>query len=430
MNPSSSIPTLVRPIQRYIVPGILFLFLALSPAAQSRPQSDTLLGQNALHNGGTTGTDNTAIGFDSMFNDTTGGQNSGLGSQTLFSNTTGQANSGTGMQALFSNTTGDINTADGFQALVSNTTGSANTATGSQALASSTVANENTATGYLTLFANTTGDDNTASGANSLSHNTVGGFNTADGSFALQFNTTGQFNVACGSFALNEITTGGNNTALGYSAGSNIMTGGGNIDIANQGVTDESNVIRIGTSQNSTFIAGIFGSVVGVGVPVVVDANGQLGTVVSSARFKEEIKPMDKASEAILGLKPVTFRYKSALDPRGTTQFGLVAEDVEKVDPALVMRDKDGKVYTVRYDAVNAMLLNEFLKQHSRVEEEAGRVREQSSTIDQLKSTIAQQAKDIATLNDNLRKQASQIEKVSAQIATTRSEPQVVENSR
>jgi uncharacterized coiled-coil protein SlyX len=156
---------------------------------------------------------------------------------------------------------------------------------------------------------------------------------------------------------------------------------------------------------------------------VVVDANGQLGTVVSSARFKEEIKPMDKASEAILGLKPVTFRYKPALDATGTTQFGLVAEDVEKVNPALVMRDKDGKVYTVRYDAVNAMLLNEFLKQHSRVEE-------QSATIDQLKSTIAQQAKDIATLNDNLRKQASQIEKVSARIEATRPGPQMVENSR
>ncbi len=139
---------------------------------------------------------------------------------------------------------------------------------------------------------------------------------------------------------------------------------------------------------------------------------------------------MDKASEAILALKPVTFRYKSALDASGTTQFGLVAEDVEKVDPSLVMRDKDGKVYTVRYDAVNAMLLNEFLKQHRRVEEQADRAREQNATIDQLKSTVAQQAKDIAALNDNLRKQASQIQKVSAQIEATRSGPQVVDNSR
>lgn len=430
MNPSNSIPTLVRPIQRHILPGILFLFLALSPAAQAaRPQSDTMLGKDALHNPATTGSDNTAIGFDSMYNDSTGDQNTGLGSNTLFSNTTGEANSATGMQALFSNTTGNINTADGFQALLFNTTGLANTATGAQALLFSTVGNENTATGYLTLFANTTGNDNTASGANSLSHNTIGGFNTATGSFALQFNTTGQFNVACGSFALNEITTGGNNTALGYSAGSNIMTGGGNIDIANQGVTDESNVIRIGTNQTSTFVAGIFGSVVGVGVPVVVDANGQLGVLVSSARFKEEIKPMDKASEAILGLKPVTFRYKSALDAGGTKQFGLVAEEVEKVDPALVVRDEHGKAYTVRYEAVNAMLLNEFLKQHRRVEEQADRAREQNATIDQLKSTIAQQAKDIATLNDNLRKQASQIEKVSAQIEAARSGPQVVDNS-
>jgi hypothetical protein len=428
MNPSTATKILVRPF----LPAIILLFLALSPAAQARPQSDTLLGQNALHNGATTGTDNTAIGFNSMFIDSTGAQNTGLGSQTLVSNTTGSSNSATGMQALFSNTTGDVNTADGFQALVSNTTGSANTATGGNTLHFSTGGNENTATGFNTLFANTTGNDNTASGANSLSGNTTGGFNTADGSFALQVSTTGQFNVASGSFALNEVTTGSNNTALGYSAGSNIMTGAGNIDIANQGVTDESGVIRIGTAgnQTSTFVAGIFGSVVGVGIPVVVDANGQLGTVVSSARFKEEIKPMDKASEAILGLKPVTFRYKSALDASGTTQFGLVAEDVEKVDPSLVMRDGHGKVYTVRYDAVNAMLLNEFLKQHRRVEDEAGRVREQSATIDQLKSTIAQQAKDIATLNDNLRKQASQIQKVSAQIEATRSGPQVAENSR
>ncbi len=428
MKSSNPIPALVKPI----LPAIALLLLALSPAAQARPQSDTLLGQNALHNGATTGTDNTAIGFDSMFNDSTGGQNTGLGSQTLVSNTTGGSNSATGMQALFANTTGNINTADGFQALASNTTGAANTATGAQALLSSTVGNENTATGYLTLFANTTGNDNTASGANSLSHNTTGGFNTADGSFALQFNTTGQFNVASGSFALNEVTTGSNNTALGYSAGSNIMTGSANIDIANQGVTDESGVIRIGTpgNQTSAFVAGIFGTVVGAGVPVVVDANGQLGTVVSSARFKEEIKPMDKASEAILGLKPVTFRYKSAVDASGATQFGLVAEDVEKVNPSLVMRDAHGKVYTVRYDAVNAMLLNEFLKQHRRVEEQAERAREQSATIDQLKSTIAQQAKDMATLNENLRKQASQIQKVSAQIEATRPGPQVVENSR
>ena len=420
MNPSNSTLKLVSLIR----PTVLLL-LALSPVAQARPQSDTLLGKDALHNAATTGTDNTAIGFDSMYNDTTGDQNSGLGSQTLFSNTSGSSNTATGVKALFSNTTGDINTADGFEALVSNTTGAANTATGSQALAFSTVGNENTATGYLTLFANTTGNDNTASGANSLSHNTIGGFNTANGSFALQFNTTGQFNVASGSFALNEVTTGSNNTALGYSAGSNIMTGSANIDIANQGVADESGVIRIGTpgNQTSAFVAGIFGSVVGLGVPVVVDTNGQLGVLVSSARFKEEIKPMDKASEAILGLKPVTFRYKPALDAHGTPQFGLVAEQVEKIDPALVVRDGQGKAYTVRYDAVNAMLLNEFLKQHRRVDE-------QSANIDQLKSTIARQAREIATLNDDLRKQASQIQKVSAQIDATRPGPQVVENQR
>src|SRR5205814_6573041 len=105
------------------------------------------------------------------------------------------------------------------------------------------------------------------------------------------------------------------------------------------------------------------------GVGVIVGSNGQLGTVVSSARFKDAIQPMDKASEAILALKPVTFRYKKDLDPDGIPQFGLVAEDVQKINPDLVARDEQGKPYTVRYEAVNAMLLNEFLKEHQTVQD-------------------------------------------------------------
>jgi hypothetical protein len=371
---------------------------------------------------GDLGNGNTGIGNGVLNSNVSGTDNSAFGFESLFGNTTGSFNSGMGYQTLFTNTTGNINTASGFQALVSNTTGSANTATGAEALFFSTIGNENTASGYLALFANNTGNDNTAAGANSLSHNTTGSFNTTSGSFALQASTTGGFNTAMGSFSLNANTTGDNNIALGYSAGINLTTGANNIDIGNQGVTGESSTIRIGTagSQTSTFVAGVFGAVV-TGVPVVVDTNGQLGTIVSSQHFKTDIKPMDKASEAIFSLKPVTFQYKKELDPKGDPQFGLVAEEVAKVNPNLVVRDAQGKIYTVRYDAVNAMLLNEFLKQHHQAEE-------QKATITQLNATVAQQEKEIAALTAGLREQASQIQKVSAQIAAGGSTVQVVDS--
>ena len=172
--------------------------------------------------------------------------------------------------------------------------------------------------------------------------------NTANGQNAMRSNTTGSFNIA-----------------LGGNAGFNLTTGSNNIEIGNRGVAGESGIIRIGTrgTHTNTYIAGISGVTVPGGVGIIVRTNGKLGTVVSSARFKDEIKPMDKASEAILAMKPVTFRYKKELDPDGIPQFGLVAEEVEKVNPALVARDDQGKPYTVRYDAVNAMLLNEFLKE-------------------------------------------------------------------
>ena len=188
--------------------------------------------------------------------------------------------------------------------------------------------------------------------------------------------------MAEGFEALANNTSGSSNIALGSNAGINLTTGSNNIDIGAPGVAAEANTIRIGKSgtQKKTFIAGIRGVTVASGVGVIVGTTGQLGTVVSSARFKEAIKPMDKASEAILALKPVTFRYKEELDPDGIPQFGLVAEEVEKVNPDLVVRDEDGKVMTVRYEAVNAMLLNEFLKEHRNVAE-------QQSTIAELKTT-------------------------------------------
>src|SRR5205085_1451584 len=246
------------------------------------------------------------------------------------------------------------NTAEGDSALFSLTMGFDNTAIGFDALYSNTTGNDNTAVGFEALVFNTTGFANTANGFGALASNTTGSTNTANGVGALNFNTTGFFNTAMGDGALFNNTTGNNNIALGLSAGVNLTTGNNNIDIGNNGVADESKTIRIGKqgTQRTTFIAGISGATVPTGVAVIVDSRGHLGTTTSSARFKDNIKPMDKASEAILALKPVTFRYKQDLDPRGIPQFGLVAEDVEKVNPDLVARDEQGKPYTVRYEAV------------------------------------------------------------------------------
>jgi hypothetical protein len=218
--------------------------------------------------------------------------------------------------------------------------------------------NGNTSEGFQALFINTTGTYNTAIGFHTLFTNMTGGYNTATGSVALLSNTTGSDNTADGFGALHYNTTGSGNIALGGYSGLNLTTGNNNIDIGHPGVAGESNTIRIGGGQQATFVAGISGTPV-VGAQVVVDFHGQLGNLGSSLRFKDEIKPMDTASEAILALRPVTFRYKHEIDPSGIPQFGLVAEEVEKVNPDLVGRDAQGKVFSVRYEAVNAMLLNE-----------------------------------------------------------------------
>jgi hypothetical protein len=252
--------------------------------------------------------------------------------------------------------------------------------------------------GFRALYNNTTGFNNTAIGYQALLSNQTGGSNTANGVQALYR------------------TTGFSNIALGYQAGMNLTTGNNNIDIGNAGVAGESNTIRIGKqgTQTATFIAGIRGQTAAGGIPVIVNANGKLGTTVSSARFKEAIKSMDKASEAIHALKPVTFHYKKELGSDGIPQFGLVAEEVEKVNPDLVVRDEKGEPYTVRYDAVNAMLLNEFLKAHRKIEE-------QEATISQLK-------KGMEVFAVTLEQQAAQIQKVSAQLEVSKPARQVVNN--
>src|SRR5438876_733971 len=271
--------------------------------------------------------------------------NTFLGDDALINNTIGYNNTAMGFVAFFSNTTGSDNTATGANALSNNTTGDANMAIGSAALFHNSTGNFNTAAGASALFNNTTGFENTATGDGALTSDTIGSYNTAAGSGALTYNTTGNFNTASGIHALLYNTTGDHNIALGASAGINLATGSHNIDIGHHGFRRDDNTIRIGNpgTQTATFIAGVSGATVSTGVAVVVDSTGHLGTTTSSARFKDAIKPMDKASEAILALKPVSFRYKKELDPDGIPQFGLVAEEVEKVNPDLVARDDQGK---------------------------------------------------------------------------------------
>jgi hypothetical protein len=351
---------------------------AFSLTANSSGFQNVAVGQGALRYN-TTGYNNAASGFQALYFNTMGAANTASGYKALFKNTIGNDNTATGAGALQNNTTASNNTATGVSALYSNTTGTRNTGNGFSALFSNTTGDDNTADGYNSLLKNTSGTANTAYGATALFSNTTGLANTATGSGALYTNTTGYGNTAVGNEALNNNTIGSQNIAIGILAALNLTTGNFNIDIGSQGVAGDSGTIRLGDPgfQTATYIVGISGATV-AGDPVVVNSNGQLGVAASSARFKEGIKAMDKTSEAILSLKPVTFRYKHELDPDGIPQFGLVAEEVEKVNPDLVARDEEGKPYTVRYEAVNAMLLNEFLKEHRKVQElDANAVRQQ-----------------------------------------------------
>jgi hypothetical protein len=363
------------------------------------------VGTNALLNN--TVDNSTAVGAYALYSNTSGENNTAVAFQALYSNTTGMRNTGIGNQALASNDTATDNTAVGNNALLSTVTGDHNTAIGSFALLFNT-GQRNTATGANALNANTIGNFNTANGVAALGSNTTGGSNTAMGRSVLRDNTTGSVNTAVGATSLSNCN-GSGNIALGFGAGQNLTTGDFNIDIGNNGVAGEARTIRIGNqaSQTATYIAGINGTTIPGGNGVVIDANGRVGTKPSSVRFKDHIKPMDKASEAILALKPVTFHYKKELDAERTPQFGLVAEDVEKVNPDLVVRDADGKIYTVRYEAVNAMLLNEFLKEHRKNEKQ--------------QAAITCLEKQIEALTVGL-------QKVSAQLELARPAPQTALN--
>jgi hypothetical protein len=343
------------------------------------PGLNTAEGTNPLKNL-TSGVANTAVGWFSLFSNTDGSFNTAVGAGTLLFNI--------GDQSLFE---GVNNTAVGAAALLFNTTGSDNTATGVGALLNNTEGTNNTATGEFALTSNTIGNLNTATGLSALYSNTTGAFNTAVGGDTLVFNTTGGGNTAIGASALGSNTTGNGNIAIGNAAGAALTTGDRNIVIGNAAVAGESNTVRIGNSlfQTRAFIAGIRGVATGNNdaVNVVIDSDGQFGTVSSSRRYKKEIKAMEHASEAILSLNPVTFHYKS--DATDRPQFGLIAEEVAEINPDLVVRNKNGEIYTVRYDAVNAMLLNEFLKEHRKVEQLEKQIERLAASLQKVSDQLA-----------------------------------------
>jgi len=360
---------------------------------------------------------NTAEGQAALFSLTTGTGNTATGFKTLFRNTTGFSNTANGANALFSNTTGEGNTAIGKGALSINTTGVANVAVGAGALAANTNSASNTAVGTNALIANTTGFENTAIGDEALAISN-GTNNSALGHFALFRNTTGNFNTAIGDEALFSNSTGSLNVAIGRDAGDSIIT-------ADNAICIGSNLPGANVS-NSCFIGNIRGVTTtnADAIPVLIDSAGQLGTASSSRRFKREIKPMNQASESILALKPVTFNYRS--DKKSTPQFGLIAEEVAEVNPDLVVRDKNGEIYTVRYDAVNAMLLNEFLKEHRKFEEQQATVAQLKSHAAEQEATITQLKKEMEIVVARLKDYDSKIQKVNAQIEMSKPTPQVV----
>src|SRR3954452_3112684 len=444
-QPGSVIDKIIKNILSALFLGLASL-LAFTPQSGNAQIFNENLGTGALQSNttgsynvalgdytlpvNTTGTSNTATGTAALFYNTTGNENTADGTTSLFYNTTGYSNTANGVRALYQNTTGFYNTASGFRSLFSNHTGNYNTASGVNALWANSTGEYNTASGFEALYFNN-GGYNTANRVHALYSNTNGFSNTASGAGALQNNTTGGSNTAIGDFALISNTMGGFNIALGEYAGAAIITGSHNIDIGHQGeATGESNTIRIGTTgtQIATYMAGIYGSLAQDGTPVYVNSAGRLGTSPSSRRFKKDIADMDSASEALLALRPVPFHYKEEFDSKRIPQFGLVAEEVAKICPDLVVRDSKGEIYSVRYEAVNAMLLNEFLKEHRKVERQEATMTQLKSAIAQQDATIAQQQKETNALVARFDEQALQIRKVSHQLELNRPAPQLTSN--
>jgi hypothetical protein len=367
-----------REALRFTVPGILGY----------HGSSNTAVGYFALRSNAS-GFVNTASGAFALLSNTSGSGNTATGSDALRSNTTGSANTAIGRGALFFNTTGISNTASGLFALHSNTIGSSNTAIGFHALRSNTTGFGNTAGGHFALFSNTTGSSNAASGFGALANNTTGFSNSASGGGALHYNTTGYRNTATGESALFSNTIGQRNTAVGYGTGRYATTGHDNIFLGSgaEGVAGEGNTIRIGGTttggeepgpgqQNRTFINGIRGMTTGMddAITVLIDSNGQLGTVSSSEAAKQDVEEIGEGSRRLLELRPVSFRYRqhAASDPRTPLQYGLIAEEVAEVFPELVVYDDEGRPETVKYHLLAPLLLHEL----QRAERELGAARD------------------------------------------------------
>jgi len=372
----------------------------LPPPDGGYPGNNTAEGQNALFSLNT-GTFNTAVGSLSLKSDTTGSGNTAIGAGTLLANTADQ-NTAIGVAALLSNTTGSKNTANGALALLSNTEGDRNNACGAFALFNNTTGGANNAMGYSALFTNESGSQNNAHGDFALFSNVQGQFNTAIGGNALVNNMSGNNNTAIGFNTLQNNRIGSNNIALGAGAGSNIVIASDTICIGAPGVD----------VTDGCYFGHVFEEALDPDhLAMAIDVNGKVGTPGSSRRFKEDIKPMDTASEVILALKPVTFHYKN--DVKHNPRFGLIAEEVAEIDPSLVAFDKEGKPYSVRYDQVNAMLLNEFLKEHKKVQ--------------QLEADLFKQRNDFRTAIAELKKETDvKLQQVTARIELSKTPSRTV----
>ncbi|MGA2350805.1 MAG: tail fiber domain-containing protein [Terracidiphilus sp.] len=393
----------MRKIRTAILAGC---FMTLGNLAVLAQNANVFYGPGALGLN-STGSWNSAFGYDALESNTTGYSNAALGYEALQYNTTGRGNSAFGNAALEENTTGFYNTAMGLWALWSNTTGGGNTATGPWALADNTTGNDNTASGIYALelnttgsdnaamgpwalFQNTTGGENTAHGFAALYSNTTGAQNTATGLWALDDNTTGNYNAASGAWALAPNSTGNYNVGVGYAAGYyNSPGASNNIDIGNWGSAGDNGTVRIGSGgQTSFYVAGVNG--VGVsGVPVYINSNGQLGTVNSSIRFKEDVHDMAAASDGLMRLRPVTYRYKQPYaDGSKPVDYGLIAEEVAEVYPDLIVKDNDGQIQTVQYQKLTPMLLNEVQKEHRQLEDQASTIQILEKRLAALEATL------------------------------------------
>jgi trimeric autotransporter adhesin len=377
---------------RGFICALLMLGLIVSGIRPATAQlRDTAFGFDALMSVAPTGDDNSAFGDTALKANTVGSYNTAVGSQALSHNVFGLGNTALGFGTLNDTTNADYNTAVGQDALYTDTTGSENTAIGLASMSSNTTGNGNTAAGQNSLAANISGNFNTASGTNALSKNSNGINNTASGSGALFSNTTGVRNSAAGSNSLYKNTTGSNNIGIGYQGGYYPTTGSHNIEIGSAGAAADNAVIRLGTqgTQTKTYVAGIRGVNVTGGVPVLVTATGQLGVMSSSRRYKEDIRSMGKVSDRLLALRPVTFRYKIA-DENGQKpeQYGLIAEEVARVMPELVVYNQKGQPETVAYQTLAPLLLNELQREHKRANQQANELQEARNQLASVQSEL------------------------------------------